>query len=55
MFRANYKATIKSILRSSVTLLAFGAAVILTLALYQTYVFGDQEIVSLRSRIWNHI
>ena len=55
MFRANYKATIKSILRSSVTLLAFGAAVILTLALYQSYVWGDLAIVALRSRIWNHI
>lgn len=53
MFRQNYKATLKSILRSPVTLLALCATIILTIAMYKTGSSGILTIRHLRQDIMN--
>ena len=54
MFKANYKATMKALFRSPVTLLAFGATVILTLAMYKGGTVGLLTSLSnVRQEIWN--
>ena len=55
MFRQNYKATLKSILRSPVTLLALCATIILTIAMYETGSSGILTIKTLRQDIMNQI
>lgn len=56
MFRTNYRATLKAILRSPVTLLAFGGTILLTIALYKGgFLEGDASIYTLHQDIWNHI
>ncbi|MBQ3095438.1 MAG: hypothetical protein IJC53_03275 [Clostridia bacterium] len=55
MFRKNYKATLKSIFRSPVTFLAFGATIILILSLYDGVSNGPQELDRIRNNIFNHI
>lgn len=54
MFKANYKATLKTLFRSPVTLLAFGTAVILTAAMHKAAAVGILSLSSLRSDIFNH-
>ena len=53
MFRTNYKATLKSILRSPVTLLALCATAILAFAMYKTGSSGILTLKSLRQDIMN--
>ena len=55
MFRQNYKATLKSILRSPVTLLALCATIILTIAMYESGSSGILTIKTLRQDIMNQI
>ncbi len=56
MFKANYKATMKALFRSPVTLLAFGATVILTLALYEGGTNGLlTSLFNVRQEIWNDV
>lgn len=56
MFKANYKATLKALFRSPVTLLAFGATVILTLSLYRAGVSSWYTSLStVRNEIWNDV
>lgn len=59
MFFANYKATLKSIFRSPVTLLAFGATVILAISVYDLGAFPIDGVQTnmkiLRENIWLHI
>lgn len=57
MFRENYKATIKNILRSPTTLLALGATIILMISLYNggSSTIGDwpRDLLTLRMNIFN--
>lgn len=55
MFKTNYKATLKSILRSPVSFLALCATVILTIAMYETGSSGILTIKSLRQDIMNQV
>ncbi len=55
MFMTNYKATLKSICRTPLVLMAFGATILLAIALYKGGTYGELELASLRADIWNHV
>ena len=54
MFKANYKATLKALFRSPVTLLAFGVTVILAISTLRGEDYRLYDISTLRNDIFNH-